>query len=254
MQTRAIAVLGLSLALVAPASAVTLRFDAALFRAELSGSYASFDPDAGLPSLDLESDLGITDAGNTPAVRLTLLRNRQVLVIDYLDFGGDGSQQSDIDIEGVPLPAQVDASVDFRSLRLAYAYAVVVDESAYIGIELGLQQLEAEGRVTVTEDVLGTFSVSRSDDRSETGPVAGADVQLRFTPNFETQGRLSYAWLPLSDRDITFLDAEVSAAYRIGGMFWLRAGYRWLDIDVDDDEFNLDVTTQGPFAGITLRR
>lgn len=36
-------------------------------------------------------------------------------------------------------------------------------------------------------------------------------------------------------------------------MIMLRAGYRWLDVDYDKDDFHFDAMTQGWLAGLGFR-
>ncbi len=41
--------------------------------------------------------------------------------------------------------------------------------------------------------------------------------------------------------------------FPLSDMIMLRAGYRWLDVDYDKDDFHFDAMTQGWLAGLGFR-
>jgi len=44
----------------------------------------------------------------------------------------------------------------------------------------------------------------------------------------------------------------VEAGVDLSGLLRLRFGYRWMDLDYDDDDFEFDATTQGAIIGLTF--
>lgn len=226
---------------------------------ELTGSYEAFDPDASLRSVDLASDLGIEGSEATPGVRVALrLGKRHRITLDYLDADDSGSTVAVIPlmVGGIPfdVEADVDATFSLTAARVTYGFAPVVTDTVDVTLTAGLQHLKAEASVTATDRILGIYSITRTDTRSEVGPVVGANLVAHLAGRWELAASADYSTLPLGETDISFVDARFGVGFRVAEIFWVRAGYRIVDTDVDDDDFVLDLSVRGPFLGVTLSK
>lgn len=250
--------LALLLAAAAAAADDRFRLDVTLGQGELTGSYETSDPDASIPSIDLEGDLAFEGPESIPGARLAVkVTPRQKLIIDYVKFEDDGrdlvSVPFDVGGQTVFVDVLADGQFEMTSIRAGYAYSLVRTDSATVDVLAGLERLEATGSITATDSYLGVLSYRRSDSKSETGPVLGVMMDVLLLERLSFDAHASYARLPLTSTDVQFLDAEAAVAFRLFSGLWARAGYRLIDTDVEGDDYQLDLEGRTLTLGVTIR-
>ncbi|MFN7973546.1 MAG: hypothetical protein U0166_14550 [Acidobacteriota bacterium] len=234
------------------------RADVSVGFADISGSYESSEEDATIPSVDLDGDLGISGSNSALQARLWgKISKHHRLQLDAFDVddSGHSNREVPVTILGVPFPVEalIDSTFSITYVRATYGWAPIASDRADVELQVGLERCEASSTIHATDAILGIYSANRSDSRSEVGPVLGAHVLLYPIKRLELEGYLTYAWLPISGTDIKFDDALVAAAFHAAGPLWVRAGYRIVDVNVDDPNFKADLSSHGPFAGVVLK-
>ncbi len=206
---------------------------------------------------DLEDTLGVDTDDGVPSVDLWfhILRRNSILV-SYFTSSYDGSTTlskpllygNELFDAGLP----VDSQFDFSLARLHYNFRFLNLKVVDLGVLVGVDLYEGEGRLMPT---IAGFP-DEDSDFSAPFPVAG----LNLTVKVPKLGLLFYAEatgtsLDVSDVDASALDAQVRVTwYIVDGPFGLTAGYRYLDLDLDvEDEGEAKITQEGFYGGIAIR-
>ncbi len=204
---------------------------------------------------DLEDTLGVDTHDGVPSVNLWfhILRRNSVLV-SYFTSSYDGSTTLSKPLlygdELYPPGAEVDSQFDFSLARLHYNFRFLNFKVVDIGVLVGVDLYQGEGRLTVAG------LADEDNDFSAPFPVVG----LNFTAKVPKIGLFIYAEatgtsLDISDVDASALDAQFRVTWYIAdGPFGLTAGYRYLDLDLDvKDEGEGLITQEGFYGGIAIR-
>ncbi|MDT8443168.1 MAG: hypothetical protein RQ722_02655 [Desulfuromonadales bacterium] len=80
-------------------------------------------------------------------------------------------------------------------------------------------------------------------------PTLGARARISVADYLSVVGRVGY----LEYDGNSFMDIDVQIEYSPIPMVGLFAGYRYLDIDVDENDVLIDAAFAGPYAGALVR-
>jgi outer membrane protein len=249
--------LALTLALILPSLVLadeTVSLKVGFINLSPEGSFASGDTTiaAAIPTkVDLEDDLDFDDKTKVMAEAAVQLGSFR-LSAGYLplDFDGTSTLTRNIVFENQNFAAgtTVKGTLDVDLYDLALAWHIVNIDDAPVrfqfGPELSVKILDGEVSVVdqttgIREEVSGTVPV----------PTIGARARVGLGDFFALIGRVGY--LEVSGN--SFLDADAQVEFSPLPFVGVFAGYRHLDLDIDEDDLIIDATFAGPYAGAFLR-
>lgn len=216
-----------------------------------SGQFASRE---GLVNtvIDLENDFGIEEEAELVA-EAALQFGSFRLSAGYmpLKFSGTASAQRTIEFGGQTFTASDQAvgslDVDLFDLGLTW-YLINIDDlpvRVQVGPELAVKVFDGEASVVskvtpaLRESVSGTAPV----------PTLGLRGRVGLADMLSLSGRVGY----VEYNDNSFLDADGQVEFSPIPMFGIYAGYRYLDLEVDEGDLFVDATFDGPYGGFLVR-
>lgn len=249
---RLVSVFALLLVLTTPALADELF--------SLKAGYLSLTPSgdvavsaAGLAGdiLDVDDDLGI-DSSDDYFLEAALQLGSFRLFAAYLplSFSGDSVLSETINFNGqaftVNSLVEGEVELDVYEAGLSW-YLLNVDDlpvRIQFGPEVALKYVDAS--VKLEESLTG---LSEAESVSVPVPTVGARARIALADFLGVVGRVGYMEYDGS----SFVDADAQVEFSPIPMFGLFAGYRYMDIDVDDNDVVIDATFAGPYAGAMVR-
>jgi hypothetical protein len=213
------------------------------------GEFAGLDGNA--TRIDFKDDLGFDNSQSVIAeAALQLGAFRFSAGYLPLSYSGRDTLSQNITFGGQTFPAStsVKSDVDIKLYNMAAAmYLVNFDDTALrvqFGPEVGVTVADVD--MSMRDMTLGT-----REDVSVTAPVptVGARGRVAFADYLGVVGRVGY----LQVRDNRFLDADVQAEFSPVPLVGIFAGYKYLDLKVDESSVYVDSTFSGPYAGVMIR-
>ncbi len=234
-----------------------IRLDLTLGFYTLFGNYESSSQDSFIPSVDLGDDLGIGGLSAAPGAQFEFrFAQNHAITLAGFTVSDQGSATTEIPfaIGGNPVNIEAEMSSDFKltSLSLAYTYFPVSHDNVELGLFAGFERLEADATVRLEDTLLHLVSVTRQDNRQETGLILGLVARGRLSSRFRLDSRAAYARLPLSSSDISFLDLALAGTFEITDHLGARAGVRYQKTTVEGDGYDLSLGADGPFVGLSI--
>ncbi|MBE0597212.1 MAG: hypothetical protein IH614_08085 [Desulfuromonadales bacterium] len=217
---------------------------------EPKGSFASRE--SGFDTrIDFDDDINFGKSEEVMAEAALLLGSFR-LSLGYLplNFTGTSTLNQTLIFNGQPFSAtdtvNGELDVDLWDLGLTW-YLLNFDDlpvRLQLGPELSVKVLDGDitlqNRTTgLRESVSGTVPV----------PTIGARARLGLGDFVAVIGRVGY----VEYSDNSFLDADAQIEFSPIPLLGLFGGYRYLDIEVDEDDLFIDARFSGPYAGAFLR-
>lgn len=224
---------------------VKLGYQALSPTGELAGSLNGVGQKA-----DLEDDLNLDDSEELTA-EIALNFGDFRLSVNYLpiDFSGVGQLSVPVEIDGqtftVGTVVASDVTIDLYDVGLTY-YLLNFDDLPtrfQLGLELAVKVAEAESTI---RDGLGNTA---TESVSAPIPTVGVRTRIALADFLGLTGRIGY----LEYDDNHFLDAEAQLEFSPLPTVGVYAGYRILDLKIDDDDLFVETEFSGPFAGAMVR-
>ncbi len=167
-----------------------------------------------------------------------------------MEFSGNGNISRNITFGGQTFSAgtNVASDVELDVYDLAVAFHIINFDDGPMRVQIGpelavkIADVDMSFRDTsggATERVSGTVPV----------PTIGARGRIALSDFVGVVGRIGY----LEVGDNSFLDAEVQVEYSPLPMLGVFAGYRYIDVDVDESGVILQSTFSGLFGGVLAR-
>ncbi len=167
-----------------------------------------------------------------------------------LDFSGNGTITSSITFDGTTFPAStnVASTVEMEIFDIGVAFHIINFDDGPMRVQLGP---EVAVKITDVDMSVRDTSGGPTERVSATVPVPtiGARGRIAFSDYVGVVGRIGY--LEISEN--SFLDAEIQIEYSPVPTLGVFAGYRYIDVDVDESGVILQSTFAGPFAGVFAR-
>lgn len=164
--------------------------------------------------------------------------------LEHTNLGQSGDGNISAEFAGVTFDEDVDSELTFDQTDLTFYWTPI--PLPYVDIDVGVNIKYIDGELIIDGETSGEESASFS------GPVPMAYGRLGLDiPGTRVRGEASIKTLPVSDSEIT--DTQVQVIYK----WWysgVTVGYRDIRVDFDDfDDFTVDATFSGPYAGAFLR-
>ena len=199
--------------------------------------------------IDVDDDLRLDDSDEIfldAGLQLGSFR----LSLSYLPVSSSGSGllSRDIDFNGqtFPVNSQInsDLEIDIYEAGVAW-YLVNLDDlpaRIQLGPELSVKYIDAS--VAIADP-----STSTSDSVQIPLPTVGLRGRVAFADFVGITARGNY--MGYSDNSLLDVDAQIELSpIPLVGVY---LGYRYLDVDFDEDDVVIDVTFDGPYAGALFR-
>jgi hypothetical protein len=201
--------------------------------------------------LDLDDDLGIDgDHGFMAEASLQLGSFRLFAAYLPTSFSGDNLLTEDIEFNGETFVAgsHVESDVEIDIYEAGLAWLVVDVDDLPVRIQLGPEVAVkyVDARVEMKES---TYSLKESESIGVPVPSFGARARLAFGDYLGVLGRIGY----FKYQGNSFMDLDAQVEFSPVPMIGVFAGYRYMDIDVDENDVYIDATLAGPYAGALIR-
>jgi outer membrane protein len=226
----------------------------------LKAGYISLNPD-GIFALDsggisgtevnFDDDLNFDDSEEFFAEIALNLGNFR-LTAGYLpiDFSGKGNLNQTIIFNGKSflINSDVSSSVDMDIYDLGLTWNIInVDDlpvRVQLGPELSVKVVDAD--VSMVDHTTG---FSESDSLTAPVPTVGARARIGLADWVALVGRVGY----MEYDGNSFLDVDGQVEFSPLPLVGIFAGYRYLDLDIDESDIIIDASLDGPYAGAFVR-
>jgi outer membrane protein len=242
-----LALVGLTLA---PAHADELfSFKASYQNLNPEGDFAVTDDGLTGTSVDMDDDLDFDDSDDYyMEAALQFGDFRLFAAYQPVGFSGEGVLTDSIRFNGQTFaagsPVSSDVDLDIYEAGLAW-HMVNIDDlpvRVQLGPELAVKYIDA------TLDMKSGV-IEESASAEVPLPTIGLRGRVAISDFLGVAGRAGY--MEYSGNSFTDLDAQVEfSPVPLVGLF---AGYRYLDIDLDEDDVMVDASFSGPYAGAMIR-
>ncbi|RBP27816.1 outer membrane protein [Marinobacter pelagius] len=189
-------------------------------------------------SLDSDSNANFTAYFEHPVPVLPNVR------VNYTTISQNGSGRIGLEeFDGILPGASVDSELDLDQLDATFYYEVLDN---WVNLDLGLTARKLDGELIVREKTIGGRVSETTIDGVIPMGYAAARFDLPLTGvSVGGEGNL------ISFDGDSLHDFNVYGQYELS-LLQLRAGYRQMSIDYEDDDDKMDVELSGPFASVGL--
>lgn len=222
--------------------------------------YISLNPDGifavssgGIPGskVDFDDDLNFDDSEELFA-ELALNFGNFRLAAGYLpiDFSGKGNLDQTLIFNGKPfvVNSEVSSSVDMDIYDLGLTWNILNIDDLPVRVQLGpeLSVKVVDANVSMVDHTTG---LSESDSLTAPVPTLGARARVGLSDWVALVGRVGY----MEYDGNSFLDVDGQVEFSPLPLVGIFAGYRYLDLDIDESDIIIDATLDGPYAGAFVR-
>lgn len=229
-------------------------------RLSFKGGYLQLSPEGAFAvgssgqagtQIDLQDDLGFDDSEELYLeVAAQLGSFRLFGAYMPVNFSGDGVLTQDVSFNGETFvtDSRVESSVELDIYEAGLAwYAINMDDlpvRLQFGPEVAVKYIDAN--LEMKSDI---FGLKESSTVSVAIPTLGARGRIALSDFLGVVARAGY----LEYDGNSFLDAEAQLEFSPLPLVGVFAGYRYLDIDVEEDDVLIDVEFDGPYVGALIR-
>lgn len=201
--------------------------------------------------IDLEDDLSLDDSKELYAeLAVNLGDFRLSAAYQPLSFSGTNTLSQAIEFNGTVYNVDdtVRGDIDLDMYDVACSWHLINLDDLPVRLQLGPEiavkvfsgDLSVQSKATgVKETISGTAPV----------PTIGARARVGLADFLAVVGRIGFAEYSGN----SFLDADAQLEFSPLPMVGLFAGYRYLDLDIDENDIVIDATFTGPYAGAFVR-
>jgi len=226
-------------------------FKAAYQKLNPDGDFAVSTDSLTGTSVDMDDDLGFDDSEDYyMEAALQLGSFRLFAAYQPINFSGDGILTETIDFNGETFVTgshvESDIDIDIYEAGLAW-YLVNIDDlpvRVQLGPEVAVKYVDAQ--IDMTETGTG---LSESESIRAPLPTVGLRGRVAVADLLGVIGRVGY----MEYSDNSFLDVDAQVEFSPLPMVGVFAGYRYLDIDIDEDDVAIDASFDGPYVGALIR-
>lgn len=203
--------------------------------------------------LDLQDDLRLDDSDHyTLEAALQLGDFRLFGAFQPISFSGSGIATETVSFNGETFVAgsHLDSDIDLDIYEAGLAWYLVNADDLPTRVQLGPEV--AVKYVNARIDMAGT-TVDGFESVSETVraplPTVGLRGRVAVADALGVVGRIGY----MEYSNSNFLDIDAQVEFSPVPLVGLFAGYRHLEIDINEDEVAIDANFAGPYAGALIR-
>lgn len=218
---------------------------------ELDGEFV-LDEGKGDSNVDLDGNLQLDDdLSGRARVQLQVAEGSQFRLGYYgIEYEETAQLNSSITVDGNTYNAsdRVKSRVQLDTYEIGFVQNLTSSESFSLD---GLFQVN----VVDFEAELDNETSGQSVDKSQRVPIPypGLRIEVNSTDWLGFFGEARYVTGSYDDTDYTSSDLEAGVKFNLKSGYDIRVGYRRFNYDVEVDESELDLTTEGPYASFTFR-
>lgn len=217
--------------------------------------FASLDADAQISAngiigtdIDLVDDLGVDDSAGIPIINAWVQPFTWLKIQgEYMSLGIDGSRaiNESIVFDGTTfsISDNVTGELDVDRFSGWVEINPINGSWGYIGVMVGGEYVHLDG--TVSSDLAG----SASGDFDAGTLTLGGQAGFNITENLDIHARIRGMSFDISGVELDVFDIEGGIGYTLADHFELSVDYRYLTLDVNNDDDSGDLTLQGPVVG-----
>jgi outer membrane protein len=201
-------------------------------------------------TVDMDDDLGFDDSEEytlEAALQLGSFR----LFAGYLpiNFSGEGVLTETVDFNGETFVAgsHVDSDVDIDIYEAGLAWYLVNVDDLPVRVQLGPEL--AVKYVDASVEMRNSTGLNESESVKAPVPTVGLRGRVAIADFLGVVGRAGY----MEYQDNSFFDVDAQVEFSPLPLVGLFAGYRYLDVDIDEDDVLIDASFKGPYAGALIR-
>jgi len=222
--------------------------------------YLSLNPDGifavdsgGIPGtkIDFDDDLNFDDSEELYAeIALNLGQFRLAAGYLPINFSGTGNLNQTLIFNGKPflVNSEVSSSVDMDIYDLGLTWNILNIDDLPVRVQLGpeLSVKVVDANVSMVDHTTG---LSESDSLIAPVPTIGARARIGLADWVALVGRVGY----MEYDGNSYLDVDGQIEFSPLPMVGIFAGYRYLDLEVDESDVFVDATLDGLYAGVFAR-
>lgn len=202
-------------------------------------------------SVDMQDDLGFDDSENYFVEAAMKFGSFRVFAAYMpVKFSGDGVLTKNIEFNGETFlsGSQVNSDVDIDLYQGGLAWYLVDIDNLPVRLQLGpeLTAIYVDADLDMQEDA---FGLRESASVGAPAATIGLRGRLALGDYLGVTGRVGY----MEIKGNSFVDADVQAVLSPLPLLGIFAGYRYLDINIDESDVEVDATFDGPYAGAVIR-
>lgn len=202
-------------------------------------------------TVDLESDLDIDDSSNIIAEAAFSFGDiKATLGYMPLSFEGNSILSRSILFDGelYPVGTRVVSNLDLDILDAGLTWYFINVDDLPTRVQLGV---ELSAKITSVEASINdiTTGISESVDETLPIPTIGLRGRIAFSDFVGIAGRVGY----IGYSDNRFLDADVQVEISPIPLVGVFAGYRYLDLEIDESDIFVDSQFSGFYGGALIR-
>lgn len=243
----------------APDDFVTLSLRAMAWFPTIRGDMRLDDGGGTSSRLDFSDDLDLDELEFEPAAEVGLRLGRHDIRLSGFTFSADEESVADAQLTfgSITIPAGgfVDGTVELRSARATYAFALVDVPGFRLSPLVSVYYFDVDAEVE-TVMLPGGALLKESADEQVLAPAVGALAEITLA-DFVIAADARGFFVEVGEVDGLLIDAAASLTWRPSDNLGLFAGYRVLAVDVEGSsggsDFDFDFALHGPFAGGELR-
>ncbi|WP_129779018.1 hypothetical protein [Peristeroidobacter soli] len=207
-------------------------------------------------SLDLESELGLTDRDTLLAGGMTWnITRRHSLDLLYFELGRRGTRNISRDInfrdQTYPFQSTINSLFETNVLRLSYGYAFIADDRQRLMGQFGVHYTQVKAGLDTA-----TGSIRAEADTDVPLPVIGIAYQRRLGEHFAFDVTAQIFRLTFDDYDGSLNNAVANFYWGPARHFTMFVGYNYysINLDANKDHWNgsFDFGYHGPWAGVLV--
>ena len=232
-----------------PVSAFELGVRGYYWFPELSGVMRVDDAGIVGTELNLEDDLDIDNEGY-PVIEMFAGIGKHHLSLAFynLDYDGDTVLTKDIYFDGKLFQAneRVVSSLEYDNYDVMYRYDLIDLENFLAGGSLGLvaRLMVFDGSASIT-----SATVTTKEDFIAPIPMVGANFHVGILKDM-LEARVLVTGMEYKDN--TAFDGQAEISLTPFPFLDIHGGYRFLKIDVDEDDVKFDLDNSGLYVGLTV--
>lgn len=228
-----------------------LQVEVGAAQSQLDGDFL-LDEDKGDSDVDVDGNLQLGDElGGRARVQLQVAEGSQFRLGFYgIEFEETTRLNSSITVDGTTYNAsdRVQTRLQLDTYELGFIQNLTSSDTISLD---GLFQVN----VVDFEADLDNKSSGQSVSKSQRVPVPypGLRLEVNSTKWLGFFGEARYVTGSYFGTDYTSSDLEAGVKFNLKSGYDIRVGYRRFNYDVEADETELDLTSEGPYAGFTFR-
>ncbi len=167
-----------------------------------------------------------------------------------INFSGENLLTQSVNFNGETFAAnsRVKTDVEINIYEAGLAWFMINLDDTPLRVQFG-PEISAK-YVDVSIDLQNVFSSQSASDSAHVAvPSVGARLRVGVADYLGVIGRIGY----MEYNDNSFMDVDAQVEFSPLPLVGLYAGYRYLDIDVNESDVFIDATFSGPYAGAMVR-